>query len=97
MSRKLKGIKQALKNYPEELKDQLVELTPKDKGNAKRNTVMKGNSVIHANYPYAQVLDQGRSRRDGQMRGSTQAPKGMTKPLRKWAEKRVKQIFKNGR
>lgn len=94
---KLKGIQVALKKYPEELKDQLIELTPKDRGNAKRMTEMQGQYKIHANYPYAQVLDQGRKRVNGRLQGSDQAPKGMTKPLRQWAEKRVKQILKNGR
>lgn len=56
-----------------------VDVTPVKTGNAKRNTKKSGNS-IDANYPYAQVLDEGRGMRDGQMRGSTQAPKGMTQP-----------------
>lgn len=53
--------------------------TPKKSGNARANTVMQGN-VIYANYPYAAVLDAGRGFRDGQMRGSVQAPYGMTQP-----------------
>ncbi len=56
-----------------------VELTPEKTGNAKRKTRKTQNS-IEANYPYANVLDAGRGKRDGQMRGSDQAPKGMTKP-----------------
>lgn len=55
------------------------ELTPVKSGNAKRNTRKSGNT-IEANYPYANVLDQGRGFRDGQMRGSDQAPNGMTTP-----------------
>lgn len=51
----------------------------KTRGNAKRSTTLNGNK-IQANYPYANVLDQGRGFRDGQMRGSDQAPKGMTEP-----------------
>lgn len=51
----------------------------KTRGNAKRMTTLSGNQ-IKANYPYANVLDQGRGYRDGQMRGSDQAPEGMTKP-----------------
>ena len=56
-----------------------VEVTPENTGNAKRSTRLAGNE-INADYPYAGVLDQGRGYRDGQMRGSEQAPKGMTEP-----------------
>lgn len=97
LSSKLRSIRLALKAYPEELKDQLVELTPKNRGNAKNSTEMQGQYQIHANYPYAQVLDEGRRRVNGRTQGSNQAPKGMTKPLRKWAEKHLKQIVKTGR
>jgi hypothetical protein len=55
------------------------KITPVDKGHAKRNTHLKGTQ-IEADYPYAEVLDKGRGFRDGQMRGSTQAPQGMSKP-----------------
>lgn len=69
-----------------------VDVTPVKTGNAKRNTKKSGNS-IDANYPYAEVLDQGRGYRDGQMRGSTQAPKGMTEPtiehLRKYIQQKT--------
>jgi hypothetical protein len=56
-----------------------VDITPEDTGNAKRNTMLSGNEIV-ANYPYAGVLDEGRGYRDGQMRGSEQAPKGMSEP-----------------
>ncbi len=59
--------------------DKFKDITPEDTGHAKRNTHLKGNSV-EANYPYAEVLDKGRRIQDGQIRGSTQAPEGMTKP-----------------
>ena len=45
-------------------------ITPKDTGRAQSRTQLKG-STIHANYAYADRLDQGYSR---------QAPQGMTKP-----------------
>lgn len=53
--------------------------TPIDNGYARDHTKKNGRR-IEANYPYAQVLEKGRSFRDGQMRGSVQAPQGMTKP-----------------
>lgn len=65
--------------------------TPIDTGNARANTVLSGNT-IEANYPYASVLDDGRSYRDGQMRGSTQAPQGMTEPTKEYAKKIIPPI-----
>ena len=62
------------------------DLTPERSGNAKRSTTQRGNS-IQANYQYAEVLDAGRGRRDGQMRGSTQAPQGMSRPTAEHIEK----------
>jgi len=53
--------------------------TPKRTGNAFRNTKLRKNE-IQTNYDYARVLDEGRGFRDGQIRGSTQAPKGMSEP-----------------
>jgi hypothetical protein len=58
---------------------EFLKVTPIKTGNAKRSTSLQGTQ-IRANYPYADVLDQGRGFRDGQMRGSEQAPEGMTKP-----------------
>jgi hypothetical protein len=56
-----------------------VDVTPVRTGNAKRKTRKTGNS-IDANYPYAGVLDKGRHMTPKGMRGSDQAPEGMTKP-----------------
>ncbi len=56
-----------------------VELTPVKTGNARKNTRLTGTTII-ADYAYGDVLDKGRGIRDGQMRGSEQAPVGMTKP-----------------
>ena len=56
-----------------------VKNTPIDTGRARRQTE-KHENYIQANYEYATVLNQGRGFRDGQMRGSVQAPKGMATP-----------------
>jgi hypothetical protein len=68
---------------PQHLVDQaypvFVKNTPVDRGNARRRTEKHQDSII-ANYAYAQVLEKGRGYRDGQMRGSNQAPKGMSSP-----------------
>lgn len=59
--------------------DKFKSLTPVKSGNARQSTIKSSNSIL-ANYPYAEILDAGRGFRDGQMRGSTQAPKGMSEP-----------------
>lgn len=97
-----KKIEQRLKKA-ENLSNQLIQdgfqffknLTPIDQGHARRNTSLNGNT-IEASYPYASVLDAGRGYRDGQMRGSKQAPKGMSGPtkehMRRLASKLAKEI-----
>jgi hypothetical protein len=60
--------------------------TPVKSGNAKSNTTLTSKNDIQANYAYADVLDAGRGFRDGRMRGSPQAPKGMTDPAIKTME-----------
>jgi len=85
-----------------EIYDHFVKLTPvqdpsrpyvKDSGYAKANTKRQGSTII-ADYDYAFVLDAGRDFRDGQMRGSEQAPEGMTGPTKEFAIKRIPQIIK---
>jgi hypothetical protein len=57
--------------------------TPKDKGGARQRTSLKGN-IIHANYPYADKLDQGYSKK------ST----GMSEPTKDFITKRLKSLGK---
>jgi len=73
--------------------DEFVRNTPIDTGNARQNTSYHSN-VITASYDYADVLDAGRSFRDGQMRGSTQAPNGMVEPTTEFAKKLLPQMIK---
>ena len=72
--------------------DKFRQVTPMKTGNAKRNTNLSGNS-IDANYSYANVLDKGRHMTKRGMRGSEQAPKGMTEPtldyLRQYIQQRL--------
>jgi len=67
--------------------------TPVKTGNARRSTTLANNTIL-AGYPYAGVLDEGRGRRDGQMRGSNQAPKGMTEPTLKFLLDYIKKELK---
>jgi hypothetical protein len=76
---------------------EFVKNTPVKTGNAKRSTTLVKNE-IQANYAYAGVLDAGRGFRDGQMRGSKQAPQGMTIPATKLLQQEVHNyIMKNSK
>ena len=66
-------------NITQEAYKKFVDVTPVRTGNAKRKTRKSSNS-IDADYPYAGVLDKGRHMTPKGMRGSDQAPEGMSKP-----------------
>jgi hypothetical protein len=91
--KKLDKLQKDLDKLPQETYQEFKKNTPIKSGNAKRNTTLK-NDTIQANYPYAGVLDKGRHMTNKGMRGSTQAPEGMTKPTVKFLKKRLKQITK---
>lgn len=93
MSSSLKRIQKKLNNVPKEAYKEFVKNTPIKTGNAKRNTKLKGKT-IEANYAYAQVLDKGRHMTNRGMRGSEQAPEGMTKPTEEFIKKRIGQIIR---
>jgi hypothetical protein len=82
-----------LAKLPQEAYKEFVKNTPVRSGNAKRNTRLKGNT-IEADYAYAGVLDKGRHMTSRGMRGSNQAPKGMTQPTVDFLRKRVAQIVR---
>ncbi|MFY8212575.1 MAG: hypothetical protein ACOVLB_07930 [Candidatus Nanopelagicus sp.] len=84
ISASLKNIQQKLAALPQEAFKEFVSNTPIRSGNARRKTKLKSNE-IHADYPYAQKLDQGYSK---------QKPKGMVKPTEAFIKKRIKQILK---
>ena len=89
-----KRIRTELRRYPVEAEAEFKSLTPVRTGNARRQTNLVNNSEIHANYQYADVLDAGRHLTTRGMRGSTKAPKGMTKPFMAWAKKKLAYIFR---
>lgn len=93
ISASLKRIQRKLDKVPSEAYDVFKKNTPVRTGNARRNTRLKGDT-IEANYQYAQVLDKGRHMTRRGLRGSDQAPEGMTKPTRDFIKKRVGQILK---
>jgi uncharacterized protein (DUF2252 family) len=67
------------KNISNEAFKHFRDVTPVRSGYARSQTRLNGNT-IDANYPYAKVLDKGRHMTNRGMRGSTQAPEGMSKP-----------------
>jgi hypothetical protein len=69
-------------------------LTPVRSGNARNSTRLNHNK-IEAQYQYASVLDAGRGYRSGQMRGSVQAPNGMSAPTRVYLNKLIHDYFQN--
>lgn len=93
MAASIKRIQRKLDKLPQEAYNVFKNNTPVKTGNARRSTKLKGNT-IEANYQYAQVLDKGRHMTRRGMRGSEQAPEGMTKPTEQYIKKRVGQILK---
>lgn len=84
ISQAIKDMKKEVDSIPKEALKEFIQLTPIDKGNARKRTSLEG-TTIKANYPYAQRLDEGWSK---------QAPKGMVQPLEKWLDKRINKIGK---
>lgn len=72
ISKRLNKVLQTLddKDIAKEAYKKFVELTPVNKGNARRNTKLQGNEIV-ADYPYATRLEEGYSK---------QAPQGMSEP-----------------
>ena len=81
---KVQGLRAIMPRITPYVHQEFIRNTPVKSGYARSRTSLSGR-VITARYPYAAVLDAGRGFRDGRMRGSTQAPEGMTKPTRDFA------------
>lgn len=73
--------------------DKFKSITPIKTGQARQNTQLVGNKIV-ADYQYAEVLDLGRHMSDRGMRGSEQAPEGMTKPTVEYVNQYVKDQLK---
>lgn len=84
MTPSIDRVKQQLNRIPEAAYETWRENTPDRSGNAVRNTTLQGNT-IHANYPYASVLDEGTS---------DQAPNGMSQPTAERIKQEVRRIRK---
>ena len=77
MTASLAKIQRDLVAVPKEIYDYWRGITPVKSGNARRKTVLKGDT-IHAAYPYAVPLDEGHSK---------QAPRGMSKPTEQYLKR----------
>jgi hypothetical protein len=77
--------KKMLKDLPRRALKKFIEETPIDKGYARRQTRLREGNTIHADYAYADKLDNGHSK---------QSPQGMTKPTEDWLIKEFTRIFK---
>ena len=88
----LKGVK---KNTMTQAFAYFKRITPVDTGRARRNTKMINWRIV-AQYSYAWVLDKGRHLTRQGMRGSKQAPEGMTQPTIKkfgeWVRKFIRTV-----
>jgi len=80
----LSNIQKELPKAIQQTHKKFVSVTPKDSGNARSKTKLKGN-VISAEYPYARVLDRGYSK---------QAPQGMVKPTVAFLKQLLRRIMR---
>jgi hypothetical protein len=79
-----------MRKVPAQAHNFFVKATPVDTGNARSRTKLTRNT-IRADYNYAKVLDKGRHSTPRGMRGSRQAPQGMTRPTAKFIERLIRQ------
>jgi hypothetical protein len=102
--KKVKRYVNSRNRFPEEVFDEFVENTPRDKGNARDNTKLKkavqGWKIV-GDYPYSGVIDKGRypnppAKGTGKtVNGySTQARQGIIKPTLKFAKKEFKRFLR---
>ena len=92
LAAKMRAIKGTTTAAMPQIYAEFVRVTPTRSGNARHQTSLAGKR-IQAQYPYASVLDAGRGFRDGQMRGSDQAPQGMVKPTTQFAQSLIARLI----
>ena len=80
----LSKLQRQLANVPNNAHRFFVSVTPKDTGNARNKTALRGNT-IEARYPYAQRLDKGWSK---------QAPTGMVTPTLRFLRRLLNSIMR---
>lgn len=80
MTPSLARIDKALRTVMPQAHKFWVNTTPKDEGHARKQTRLKGQT-IHADYPYAERLDEGYSK---------QARDGMSEPTTEFITQKLK-------
>jgi hypothetical protein len=93
--RKMRALRGTKKNVMQKAFEYFKRITPVDTGFARRNTRLVNNAIV-AKYVYAPILDRGRHMTNRGMRGSKQAPDGMSKPtiqrFKQWVRNFIKGI-----
>jgi hypothetical protein len=84
VNRLFKELSTRMDDLPDAALDEFRKNTPRDRGNARRNTRLDNNTIV-ADYPYSQRLEEGYSR---------QAPQGMIEPTEKWIQQEVDRRLK---
>lgn len=95
------------RELPKKTLEEAKDNTPKDGGNARRNTKLKKDKVgrgfeITSDYNYATVIDEGQyGKPPGSANGpktrsgySTQAPDGIYRPTKKFVEEFLRRKFR---
>lgn len=80
-SQRMQKLSKQFEEIPVKAHQYFRDKTPKDTGNARKNTKLEG-TTIHADYAYATSLDQGYSRK---------APQGMSKQTIAYVRRLIKQ------
>lgn len=83
LRRHLSKLNDTLEQLPKDAAEVFVEETPIRTGNARKNTKLRRDSEIEADYPYANRLNEGYSR---------QARNGMTEPTVKFIRDTIRKV-----
>lgn len=83
IQKRLRQLERGLDAIPRKAHEKFVSVTPKDTGNARRKTDLKGTE-IQGNYPYSVRLEK-----DG---WSKQAPNGMSEPTIDFIRAEIRKI-----
>ena len=85
ISPRLNKLQKEFKKVPGQAHVEFKKVTPIKTGNARRKTTFNGTDTINADYPYANQLNQGRSR---------QAVDGMAIPTFKYVKSLIRKILR---
>jgi len=84
ITRSLQRIEQKIDQLPKQAFDYWVKITPKLSGNARQRTRFARDKIL-AQYPYAERLDQGYSKK---------APQGMSQPTQKFIDQEMRKLLR---